>query len=757
MANPNPNIWGAPETWIPAKIWQGVAGEGNPDIKACRAKSASFGGTNDEYIGTIERAVSSNVMDFAPIDNSIVTCGQNPKASNLGAIKLFTNKQDDTLNKVPDKIISYNKPINWIFSSIYSVYPYSTNTNTWGGRIDVNNAKMRISPNPEIGTKPNNYNPNMLITPIVYYQIRSLWGVIWVQEDNNTYGGGSWWTLEDWKNNHNDKRICQINFDLFGYTSYDGTNITVSRADNNMPDGSANGVSLLEPVEGITSYTTNIYNRVPQIMIANKLDSNYYNLDFTFYGFGWRSDWENATIKSYTRENTEHGWCLWQSIPYTAANYEKIMGMCACYGIPFSDSNTTTYPADFNDNRVCLPIINDEGVATGEYTRGVDNLTNPFAQLDSVRDTNYDPQKPVDPNQYSNVTGFNSLTSGATMTKRYVLDAANVEKLGDDLWTICGSLSSTDFEYFDGKLKDEFLTTNPIDSIISLQRYPFNIPSLGVKAPIKLGKTTVTAEGATTYFPFNSIVFAGKDIFPRFGNCFLDYEPYTSYEVYVPFCGTTKIRAADILGHTLNIQMQIDLSTGSCTAYIMADQLVIETLNGSCGVDQTVSGTQTATINANIYNGILNQQLAKKQMAFQAAGALMPSNWINPIGYAAKGEQTETAYKESTYAIEHVETPPHSIGSASPLLSWCQEFDARIIIYYPEGDVIDSTIPPSLNAAAIQAFGHVKGFGTVSPGTVSSFHGYTQGTIIADDIPCTESERNRIKQAFESGVFLPYP
>lgn len=187
-------------------------------------------------------------------------------------------------------------------------------------------------------------------------------------------------------------------------------------------------------------------------------------------------------------------------------------------------------------------------------------------------------------------------------------------KLGDDLWTICGSLSSTDFEYFDGKLKDEFLTTNPIDSIISLQRFPLEIPHTGSsKAPIKLGKSTVTAEGYTTFNPLNTIVFAGKDIFPRFGNCFLDYEPYTSYEVYVPFCGTTKIRAADILGHTLNITMQIDLFTGSCTAYIMADQLVIETLNGSCGVDQTLSGTQTATMNANIFNGILNQKAADRQ------------------------------------------------------------------------------------------------------------------------------------------------
>ena len=450
----------------------------------------------------------------------------------------------------------------------------------------------------------------------------------------------------------------------------------------------------------------------------------------------------------------------------TAENLEAIRKAAAAYGLFFTEQdpeNLRTNANRWTNSAMFCGLLDENGVGHGEYTQGADNRDNPVYNMGSSQNSNYDPTTPptpVDPNTYSNITGFNSLTSGATMTKRYVLDAANIEKLGDDLWTICGSLSSTDFEHFDGKLKDEFLTTNPIDSIISLQRFPFEIPHIGsAKAQIKLGKSTVSAEGYTTFHPFNTIVFSGKDIFPRFGDCFLDYEPYTSYEVYVPFCGTTKIRAADILGHTLNITMQIDLFTGSCTAYIMADQLVIETLNGSCGVDQTLSGAQTATMNANIFNGILNQKAAERQETTTLAKMVFPTGWIptilNPVGGYEKIENAKTQSQIANYEITHVNVPPHKIGSASPLLGWVQEFDARIIIYYPEGNVIDSTIPPSLNDSAIKAFGGVKGFATASPGTASNFHGYTQGTIIADSIPCTQSERERIKQAFESGVFLP--
>ena len=759
MSMPNVDPWGTSENWHDAYISLATQ-VSYPDIKAIAPQVRVFNTSSspENERGTLW--IGQNIVHWGnELDKSIVPCGQNPEFSPWGNIKFFTNKRDENLNKIPDKEIVKEQPVNWFFAYyVAKLYWGEGTTYNRAGYNKRDNQYMRYYPNPlvENSTTPYQRNLNTMISPFVYYQLKSILLRIYVILDNDTSTGGNWYTLRQWKDNYSNTPIREVMLRICGVNSYDSQNNLLGyRAPSQISYSNAWSACLADDIDGITSYTTFFNEQSSDISIVTACHTNGYDTTTTFYGIGW-DGWENATTKSIYSTDTGNGWCVYKSIPYTTANYERILKMAAVFGCPFSDTDQEQFNVLFTDNNLFLPVIDDEGVATGEYTRGSGNADNPLLDKNSIRDIDYDPNADRDTNTYSNITGFNSLTSGATMTKRYVLNAANVDKLGDDLWTICGSLSSQDFEYFDGKLKDEFLTTNPIDSIISLQRFPFEIPHVGsTKAPIKLGKATATAEGYTTYFPFNSIVFAGKSIFPRFGNCFLDYEPYTSYEIYVPFCGTTKIRAADILGHTLNIQMQIDLFTGSCTAYIMADQLVIETMNGSCGVDQTVSGTQTATINANIYNGILNQQLAKKQMAFQTAGALMPSNWINPIGYAAKGEQTETTYKEATYAIEHVETPPHSIGSASPLLSWCQEFDARIIIYYPEGDVIQSSTPPSFNTAALQAFGHTKGFSTITPGTVSSFHGYTQGTIIADQIPCTESERNRIKEAFASGVFLP--
>lgn len=759
MSNPNPNVWGQPSAWVNAEIFPAV-GSGDSTIKAVKPKCTQFQAASPWYSRmSLGRGVQmGKITANQPIDNSICTNGQHPIISPFAHIGLFKNKQSSTSNIIPDSVYEETNQINWFFADV--------NAGSGGLRdhtIDTTQANERWAPNAD-----SSNNMNYWTSPFVYYQIKSILLLIKVDAiigyNNNGFPIMQTYSLREWKTSHSDKKIARIWLQFYGYSQLSGNNLSYTTADTTSQADQCTTVCIMNSVNNIIDYATYNVDRRCRFYILHALEDNGYDTTTTYYSTAYNM-FENQTYHSAYYQSTEGGWNLWSEIPYSDANYETILKMAALFGCPFTDTSTTTFDINFLSNDLFLPVIPENGIAEGEYTHGVRNVLNSLYDLDSVRDLNYDPDtpiKPYDPNTYSNTTGFNSLTSGATMTKRYVLDAANVEKLGDDLWTICGSLSSTDFEHFDGKLKDEFLTTNPIDSIISLQRFPFEIPHIGsAKAQIKLGKSTVSAEGYTTFNPFNTIVFSGKDIFPRFGDCFLDYEPYTSYEVYVPFCGTTKIRAADILGHTLNITMQIDLFTGSCTAYIMADQLVIETLNGSCGVDQTLSGAQTATMNANIFNGILNQKAADRQETTTLAKMAFPTGWIptilNPVGGYEKIESAKTQSQIANYEITHVNVPPHKIGSASPLLGWVQEFDARIIIYYPVGNVIDSTIPPALNDSAIKAFGSVKGFATASPGTASNFHGYTQGTIIADSIPCTQSERERIKQAFESGVFLPYP
>lgn len=763
MANPNPEVYGTSETWSKCDIFYAV-GDGDPETKTIAPRINVWDSASGAMRrGTLSRAITAGKLKAGvPIDTTICPCGQDPLVSCFGKIGLFKNHSDTDANKIPDRIVSYTNPVNWYFSEISRYYvgdgrgftPQLTNRDS-----DI----CRWSPN---GVLSNSDNQNRYVAPFVYYQLKSIFAniVVTTISGYDSYGRPITATvsLEGWKNNYPTRKIISAVLKIKGVSSQSGN--TIAYVSPNLDPNLSVGVSLLNDVDGITDYFTYYVDRQQDVRLFGNLFANAFNTTDTYYMLGYDM-FENAEVKSsFISGVTDGGWNVWQEISYSETNYEIIMKMAACFGIPFSPTPKETFAAEFTDNDLYLPVIDENGIAHGEYTHGLRNVANPLYDMDGIRDIDYDPSKNVDPNTYSNVTGFNTITTNAALTKRYVLDAANVEKLADDLWTICSELSSSDFEHFEGKLKDEFLTQNPIDCIISLQRFPFQIPSLiTTKAPIRLGKSEGSAQGYTTYYMFNTILFSGKQIFPRFGNCFLDYEPYTSYEIYVPFCGTRKLRAEDLIGHTVNVRMQIDLITGSCTAYIMADELVIETLNGSCAVDQQLSGAQTATMNANIFNGILAQKETDKIETYNIAKTIWPGNWVSdatdPFGNAMRISNAKYEAQKANYDITHVQVPPHKIGSASPLLSWYQEFDARIIIYYPEGDVINSAIPPNLNQSALATFGHLKGFGTVSPGTVSQFRGdvskswYLQGDIIADGIPCTDSERKRIKSMFAAGVY----
>lgn len=495
-----------------------------------------------------------------------------------------------------------------------------------------------------------------------------------------------------------------------------------------------------------------IYNRDPAQSVGHIFIETIPTI-FNSYSY---TDW-GAAIEGYAAINAE--------------NLEGIRKACAAYCLFFTEKAGSTLSGNADrwiSNDMFCGVMDSNGVGHGEYTRGTGNRDNSVYGMGSSQNSPYTPGGGggTDPNTYSNVTGFNSLDTNANLMKHYVLDKANVEKLGDDLWTICETLSADDFENFDGKIKDEFLTTNPIDSIVSLIRFPFDVPHTfsNTKTAVQLGKSVGTAQGYLTYDMLFGVNFKGVDIWPRFGDCFLDYSPYTKYELYIPFCGTIEIEPGDILGHTLNLRLLVDFSTGAVLAFIMADQLVIGTAKGSCGIEQVLNGTQSATVNANIINGLITLDGIDTQQSKQFGRAIYPTglikNVLDPFGQQQAMAALNTQKEQAEFNLTHIQTPVHKMGAPSPLLAWVQEFNARLMIYYPEGDVMTSDQPPSLIDSAIAAFGHLKGFATDTPGTVSSFRtadrmNFLRGNIFADSIPCTASERNRISSLFADGVYLP--
>ena len=488
-------------------------------------------------------------------------------------------------------------------------------------------------------------------------------------------------------------------------------------------------------------------------------------------GHGCRGINENSGIAS----NSVGRRTFWLEMEGTAENLELIRKSMAGYGLFFADDVYDLADAGRDDDRwtdenMCLGIIDGNGYTNGTYTKGSGNTSANNFLWKTVSESKYNPDRPppAPENTYSTTTIFNTIGDLATMTRRYVLRGSEVLQLGSALWTISEALtdSGTDFSELTPKVIDQFLTNNPIDCIISLQRYPMTIPAVGTDT-VKLGKTDTGIAckpmEKTAFF----YLFYGSVINPKFGDSFLDYNPYTKMELYVPFCGTMQLNPADIIGRQLNVQLVVDFTTGTCTGFIMSDDLVIETVNGNIAIDIPVTGIQAATVASQLNNAIANKSNKTLEAQSASLGNVSLGGLFrlatDPVKAVKAAEIAENEETRAEYDLTHQNAPIHIIGAASSVCSWAIDLQCRLIIYYPSGDVIRTGQPPEWNSQQLARYGRTTGFACCIEGSIGSMNtGLVVGTspdlngmvTNVSGYPATAAELDMLRAAISEGVIL---
>lgn len=484
-----------------------------------------------------------------------------------------------------------------------------------------------------------------------------------------------------------------------------------------------------------------------------------------------------GTLNSITSGGSK---AYWLELDGTNAdNIEYIRRGAAAYGMFFCDDigNLAASGGDvlrWIDDKMCLGTIDDQGLTNGDYTHGLGNVTQRQFNWKTINDSDYDPSKPPpSKNTYSNITTFNDISNIATLTRRYALSTSAVEALGSALWQISSdiinNIQNDEWNKYTAELMDTFLTTNPIDCIVSLEKYPLTIPEKSGPVNVKLGKVETSVSADITAATTHTYYFEPVKINPVYWNSFLDYEPYTHFELYIPFCGTVTLSPRDILGRTLSVNLIVDFTTGTCVAYVLSDQLVIETVNGKISISIPVTGIDSTTIASQITNGILNTRNARYTHQFTSLSKIASpggiiGNIYNLWGSAQSILTTETSAKAAEYDLTHQDAPPHIIGSASPVGSWAIDFQCRLLIYYPTGDVIDNSkqYPNArFNDTVLQHYLNTVGVATVEPGVIGSYRGLLIGTKInldgmttANGRPATAEELEMIAEAIETGIII---
>ena len=263
------------------------------------------------------------------------------------------------------------------------------------------------------------------------------------------------------------------------------------------------------------------------------------------------------------------------------------------------------------------------------------------------------------------------------------------------------------------------LFSDPMQAILGLSIVPGPVPS-GVTQNVKIGNIDSgisMTKAASQYIDID----CGTLNVEEFWGAYLDYEPYTKAEIFLPFIGVHQISIDDIMNKPVHIKYHIDLLSGGCACEIKCGGSVLYTFIGSCAVSIPVTGSDWT----NLINGVLSAASAIGTMV-ATGGSAAP---------AAISTLASTAVNSLKPSIEK----SGSIAGAGGLLAGKVPV---LILTRPR-----QALPNNQNK-----FTGYPSFITRSLGSLS---GYTEvHSIRLSGIDGTEAEIDEIEELLKGGVIL---
>lgn len=444
-----------------------------------------------------------------------------------------------------------------------------------------------------------------------------------------------------------------------------------------------------------------------------------------------------------------------------AAAAAAIKHEIAFLGFYFGDSLDVAQNAELgvSNTHVFLPEFIG-GITTGNYFTGDDIPNVPYANSTTVSDDAFKYTPSDTDNDSGDLTTH--IKSGAVSGGLwYKLTSAKIAALSTWL--------NTTYKPDEQTLSEDFKGVNPSDYIISLKYYPFEVTA-GSSAALSIGSidTGVTADlfsriygTGNSYFDLGSFTMQPPYCF---GN-FLD--KYLKIQVYIPYCGfvdldsTVYCPSPDGTVHTINIALQVDYATGQCVGLIYRDALLMDTVQGCCGVDIPFSAVQQGCYQNNVKQAELAIKQAKAgqlKSLLGAGGALIgtaaaaftgnvPAVLLGTAATvnAVQGMKTADISRESAdYNLEHTAPAVSGVESASPFNAMIQEDSAKILIYKPV----------LLQGADLAAYAKTTGYACCKQGKLSSFKGLTVCSSSQLNFDAPAAHKTQLQQMLAKGVYV---
>ena len=394
---------------------------------------------------------------------------------------------------------------------------------------------------------------------------------------------------------------------------------------------------------------------------------------------------------------------------------------------------TTSNVYGFSDGVSYYPTFNPNdmneftlGLQTGTQTE-LQQLLPLWYRLDNAQASTYtDTDKPT-PEQPeiavdnapietgSNIPDFTSIrrVSGNAFNAMYEIPLVGIEEMGYLL-----SQSANTFWHALGTATDD-KQSNILDYVVSLKWYPCDFDDGVSQNFIQFGyngNAQLTFSSGVTIHKINFCYQhfdMGSVFVPSYFDtiCFLDYEPYTTCKLYMPYIGFVDVPANLVINHTINFNYIVDLTTGIATCFADNGHNIIYTGSGQIGVDIAVSGNDILTQSQQTVSAYLSgaSKLANGVVGLGIAG--LSGNAVAGIG-AVGGIMSDIA----TTAIDIASAKRGKPVSVSGGSGFGASFNPQTPCIFVERSCIK--IP--------SGYGHSVGFVSNAKSKIENLTGYTQ-------------------------------
>lgn len=261
---------------------------------------------------------------------------------------------------------------------------------------------------------------------------------------------------------------------------------------------------------------------------------------------------------------------------------------------------------------------------------------------------------------------------------------------------------------------------NPMDYVISLAYFPFNVPD-GYPETLKFlwNDTGIIMErlGATANY---IDVSGGVWTYNGTTRTFLDYN--TTIQMYIPFVGTVNLDPQIVVNSEMELRYKVDILTGDCMAYLLVSKR-----------EHCPSGDGSNSVIYR-YRGNMAMQFPLSSRDF--------GQTIKAITGAVIGA---AAGNVAGVALNMLDAGPKvSTNDYTTNAAWVDTFDPYIIVSEPM-------------FARASKYGHYNGYVSKENYKLGNLSGYVKiqaGSWDSNKLTCTEEEKDMIQTLLEQGVYF---